>query len=103
MHWQSDTGSPVCVYLLVVMVGGAPSSLDHALICKKGLIIQRHNELRDAIGDLVALVWRHVHHELIVQDSSNEHDALVADLDIHGMWQPQAETLFDIRVINTDA
>ena len=83
---------------------GAPSSLDHALICKKGgLIIQHHNELRDAIGDLAALVWRHVHREPIIQDSSNEHDALVADLGIHGVWQPQAEALFDICVIDTDA
>ena len=83
---------------------GAPSSLDHALICKKGgLIIQRHNELRDAIGDLAALVWKHVHHEPIIQDSSNEHDALVADLGIRGVWQPQAEVLFDIHVIDTDA
>ena len=83
---------------------GAPSSLNRALICKKGgLIIQRHNELRDAIGDLAALVWRHVHCEPIIKDCSNEHHALVADLGIHGVWQPQAEVLFDIRVIDTDA
>ena len=83
---------------------GAPSSLDHALmICKKeGLIIQHHNELRDVIRDLAALVWRHVHCEPIIQDSSNEHDALVAELGIRGVWQPQAEALFDIRVIDTD-
>ena len=81
----------------------APSSLDHALICKKGgLIIQRHNELRDAIGDLAALVWRHVHGEPIIKDSSNGHDALVADLGICGVWQPQAEALFDICMIDTD-
>ena len=67
------------------------------------MIIQCHNELRDVIGDLAALVWRHVHREPIIQDSSNEHDALVADLSIHGVWQPQAKALFDIRVINTDA
>ena len=37
---------------------GAPFSLDHALVCRKGgLIIQRHNEVRDAVGDLAALVW----------------------------------------------
>ena len=36
---------------------GSPFSLDHALICRKGgLIIQRHNEVRDAVGDLAALV-----------------------------------------------
>ena len=36
---------------------GAPSTLDHFLInMKSGLIVQRHNEIRDAIGDLVAMV-----------------------------------------------
>ena len=35
----------------------APFSLDHALVCRKGgLIIQRHNEVQDAVGDLAALV-----------------------------------------------
>ena len=49
---------------------GSPSSLDHFLICRKGgLIIQRHNEIRDAIGDLAALVWGSVRHEPIVQDA----------------------------------
>ena len=37
---------------------GGPSSLDHFLICNKGgLIVQRHNEIRNAIGDLAALLW----------------------------------------------
>ena len=32
---------------------GAPFSLDHALVCiKGGLIIQCHNEIRDAVGNL---------------------------------------------------
>ena len=38
----------------------APFSLDHALVCRKGgLIIQRHNEFWDAVGNLklAALVW----------------------------------------------
>ena len=48
---------------------GAPSSFDHFLICKKGgLIVQRHNEIRDAIGDLAALLWGQVKCELVVAD-----------------------------------
>ena len=49
---------------------GSPFSLDHFLICSKGdLIIQHHNEIRDAIGDLAALVWGSVRREPIVQDA----------------------------------
>ena len=29
--------------------------------------------------------------------------ALVADLGVRGVWQPQTEALFDVRVIDTDA
>ena len=48
-HWLRLPNSP------------APSSLDHTLCCRKGdLIIQRHNEICDAIGDLTALVWGRV-------------------------------------------
>ena len=37
---------------------GAPLSFDHTLVCRKGgLIIQCHNEVQDAVGDLAALVW----------------------------------------------
>jgi len=30
-------------------------------------------------------------------------DPLVGDLCVRGVWQPQTEALFDIRVVNTDA
>jgi len=37
---------------------GAPSTLDHFLTCMKGgLIVQRHNEIRDTVGDLAVMVW----------------------------------------------
>ena len=82
---------------------GAPSSLDHFLICKKGgLIVQRHNEIRDAIGDLSALLWGQVTREPIVSEDG-EDGSLIADLGIRGVWSPQSEALFDIRVTDTDA
>ena len=28
--------------------------------------------------------------------------ALIADLGVRGVWQPQTEALFDIRVVDTD-
>ena len=40
---------------------GGTSSLDHCLIGRKGgLVVQHHNEIRDAIGDLAALAWGQV-------------------------------------------
>ena len=36
----------------------APFSLEHALDCKKGgLVIQRHNEVRDALGDIATMAY----------------------------------------------
>ena len=83
---------------------GAPSSLDHFLICKKGgLIVQRHNEIRDAIGDLAALLWGQVKREPVVTEDCTDGETLIADLGVRGVWSPQSEALFDIRVIDTDA
>jgi hypothetical protein len=78
----------------------------HALKCKKGgLIITRHNEIRDAVGDLSSLAWSSVHREPIVRDANDAINlpALVADLGVRGVWQPQDLTLLDIRVMDTDA
>jgi hypothetical protein len=83
-----------------------PFSVRHALKCKKGgLIILRHNEIRDAVGDLASLVWKGVSKEPIVQEANDTmgKPALVADLSIRGVWQPQAVALLDVRVIDTDA
>ena len=36
----------------------------------------------------------------------NDHEkvpALVADLSVRGVWQPQATTFFDVRVVHSDA
>ena len=85
---------------------GAVFSLSHALSCRKGgLVIHRHNEVRDAIGDLASMVRSKVRREPIVRDAdySSGSTALVADLGIRGVWLPQAEALFDVRIIDTDA
>ena len=50
---------------------GATLSLSHALSCRKrGLVIQRHNEIRDAFGDFAALVWNQVKKEPVVKEPS---------------------------------
>ena len=36
-------------------------------------------------------------------DEARGISALIADLGVRGVWQPQVEALFDIRVIDTDA
>jgi len=83
---------------------GAPSTLDNFLICMKGgLIAPRHNEIRDAIGDLAALLWGQVRREPVVSEDSATDESLIADLGICGVWSPQSEVLFDICITNTDA
>ena len=72
--------------------------------CRKGgLVTQRHNEVRDALGDLAALGYREVVPERIVCDGDNDSPALIADLGVRGVWIPQGEALFDVRVVDTDA
>ena len=41
--------------------------------------------------------------EPVVRDASVDSDALLADLGVRGVWEPQAMALFDIRVVDTDA
>ena len=65
---------------------------------------RRHNKVQDAVGDLASLVWNPVRHKPIVkEDGDDEHGALIADLAVHRVRQPQYEGIFDIRVVDTDA
>ena len=83
---------------------GAPFSieLEHALdYCIVGLVTHRHNEVWDAFGDLASLVWSSVIKEPVVCDGSASADTLIADLSTCGVWEPQTEALFDIRVVDT--
>ena len=83
---------------------GGDFSLTHALdCCKGGLVTLRHNEVRDALGDLAVLGYREVVREPIVCDGDNDSPALIADLGVRGVWIPQGEALFDVRVVDTDA
>ena len=45
----------------------APTSVDHVLSCKKGgLVIKRHNEVRDSLGDILGMGYNNVVKEPIV-------------------------------------
>ena len=68
-------------------------------------MIQCHNEIRDAIGDLASIVYKVVIREPVVQEANDACGipSLIADLSFRGVWQPQTVALFDIRVVDTDA
>ena len=81
-------------------------SLLHTLdCCKGGLVTQHHNEMRNALGDLAALAYQVVICEpiCIVQEGGDDVHALITALGIRGIWLPQIETLFDVRVTDADA
>ena len=69
------------------------------------MVTQRHNEIRDALGDLAAMVFNEVLRELVVRKSDDilGIPALIADRSVRGFWQPQTATLFDVHVVDTDA
>ena len=84
----------------------APFDLAHALSCRKGgLVTQKHNEVRDAFGDLASLAWNQFVKKPVVREATRSPvtPALVAYLSVRGVWTPQSEALFDIRIVDTDA
>ena len=47
--------------------------ISNCLICRKGgLVIQHHNEIRDAIGDLAVLAWGQVRRESVVIEAEDQ-------------------------------
>ena len=47
---------------------GSQFSTGHALDCRnEGLVIQRHNVIRDALGDLASIAYKDVVRELVVR------------------------------------
>jgi len=67
------------------------------------LVTQHHNKVRNALGDLAALGYSEVVREPIVCDGNKISPALITDLGVRGVWISQAEALFDVRVVDTDA
>ena len=51
------------------------------------------------------MVWGQVRCEPIVSDAvvDPSGETLVADLSVRGVWLPQAEALFDVRIVDTNA
>eukprot|EP00919_Chromeraceae_sp_WS-2016_P038327 GHVR01091490.1.p1 GENE.GHVR01091490.1~~GHVR01091490.1.p1 ORF type:complete len:203 (-),score=35.04 GHVR01091490.1:23-631(-) len=79
-------------------------STTHVLDCRRGgLVAQRHNEIRDTIGELCKMAYPQVTKEPVVAESSETGKTLIADLRVRGVWQRQTDALLDICVTDTDA
>ena len=51
---------------------GSQFSTGHVLDCRKGgLVIQRHNEIRDALGDLASIAYKEVVREPVVREPND--------------------------------
>ena len=77
---------------------GLSFTLTHALDCRKGgLVTQRHNEIRDTLGDLAVLGFKEVLREPVVReaDDTNGKTALFADLG--STWYMAATNLSVVR------
>ena len=59
-----------------------------------------HNEIRDILCNISAMVWPQVKREVIVKEADeNGTGGLVAEFSACGVW----ETLFDVCIVNADA
>ena len=65
--------------------------------------MQRHNEIHDLVSDLTSLVWSQVVKEPLIKNDPLHHGELRADVGIRGAWKPQAMSLFDVRVLDSEA
>jgi hypothetical protein len=85
---------------------GEPFNIDHALCCRRGgLIIRRHNEVRGVLGDMMETTWGCCIREPIIKEQNpmTNQISLKGDLACRGVWEPQVEALFDIRIVDADA
>ena len=87
-------------------------TVDHAMVCRHGgLIIQRHNEIRDLEAEMLRMVCTDVEIEPVLQEITGEELNRGADrapdarLDIHarGFWDRQQSAFFDVRVCHPNA
>ena len=64
-------------------------TVDHAMVCRHGgLIIQRHNEIRDLEAEMLRMVCTDVETEPVLQEITGEelNKAPDARLDVHTCW-----------------
>ena len=87
-------------------------TVDHAMVCRYGgLIIQRHNEIRDLEAEMLRMVCTDVEIEPVLQEITGKelnrgaNKAPDARLDVHarGFWDRQQSAFFDVRVCHPNA
>ena len=96
-----------------------PFDIQHGLQCKKGgLVVRRHNEIRDELGYLVsqALTPSAVRDEPLINHGhaaeeankseispvKNNKDEERGDLLIRGFWSPATDLIVDVRITDLD-
>ena len=92
-------------------VCGKDYTITHALTCSTGgLIIKRHNDVRDHLAHLLNKVCADVsiepHLVQVTEDettSTNREDAARLDIAARDFWRPSQRAFFDIRVFNANA
>ena len=92
---------------------GDKFSVEHGLKCKRGgFIVQRHNELRDLTGDLLAEVCKDVAiepslepltGELLQYKTAKGEDDAHSDVSARGFWLRGQRAFFDIKVFSPNA
>ena len=58
------------------------------------------------LHDLIAIAWKQTIKEPVLREASRDPPplaGLVADISARGVWQPQSVSVFDIRVLDSDA
>ena len=87
-------------------------TVDHATVCRhRGLIIRRHNEIRDLEAEMLRMLCTDVEKEPVLQEITGEelnrgaNKAPDARLDVHalGFWDRQQSAFFDVRVCHPNA
>ena len=96
--------------LLTLYVCGDPFNLQHALYCPKGgLVITRHNKLRNLTAEILGKVCKNVVIQPLliplteeeVLKSSNTSNQARADVSARGLWINRQMAFCDVRVFNT--
>ena len=95
--------------LLTLCVCGDSFNLQHSSSCPEGLVITRHNKLRNLTAEILGKVCKNVVIQPLliplteeeVLKSSNTSNQARADVSVRGLWINRQMAFYDVRVFNT--